>query len=327
LSAASPAAAGKGQVRLPPPNRDASKLLTLAMTGTTALVRGTAQMMNERGIDYPAKDIGPLLASADLTHISNEVSFNPQCSPTRAASGEGIFCSAPDYLRLLEDVGTDVVELTGNHNLDKGPAAFQYSLDQFQMRHWLTYGGGTDLAEARKPLLIQRGDTRLAFLGCNMAGPDIAWAGAKTPGAATCDLDEMDAEVRTLRSQGVLPVVTFQAFETEDYMPAPMQRPSDFMRLSTAGAVIVSGSQAHFPQGFNFQGDGFIHYGLGNLFFDQVEPQAIRRAFIDWHVFYGDQYLGVQLLTIMIEDFGRPRLMTAEERTEFLKDIYRANGW
>lgn len=314
-------------ITLPESNRQAHKLFTLAMTGTTALVRKTAEMMNELGVTYPAKDIGGLLRSADLTHISNEVSFNPECSAVRASSGEGIFCSATDYLRLLEAVGTDIIDLTGNHNLDKGEAAYLYSLNEFQKRSWSVFGGGADLEKARSPLKIERGETRLAFLGCNMAGPEIAWATKNRPGAATCDMDQMDRTVRQLREEGYLPVVTFQAFETEDYMPAPMQQPSDFTRMAEAGAVIVSGSQAHFPQGFAFRQANIVHFGLGNLFFDQVEPEPIRRAFIDWHVFYGGKYLGNVLVTIMQEDFGRPRLMSADERAMFLADVFEANGW
>lgn len=315
------------EIVLPESNREPQKLVILAMTGTTALVRKTAQMMNERGVTYPAKDIGALLRSADLTHISNEVSFDTECSPARAASGEGIFCSAPDYIKLLDAVGTDIIELTGNHNLDKGEAGYLFSLEVFQKRNWAVYGGGLNLEKARLPLKIERGETRLALLGCNMAGPDIAWATKEHPGAATCSIDQMDQTIRQLRGDGYLPVVTFQAFETEDYMPMPMQQPSDFTRMAEAGAVVVSGSQAHFPQGFAFRPGSIIHFGLGNLFFDQVEPISIRRAFIDWHVFYGGKYLGVVLVTVMQEDFGRPRLMTAEERAMFLEDVFQANGW
>jgi Xaa-Pro aminopeptidase len=43
----------------------------------------------------------------------------------------------------------------------------------------------------------------------------------------------------------------------------------DFVNLAAAGAVFVQGSQAHQAQGFEFYGDSLIHYGLGNLFFDQ----------------------------------------------------------
>jgi hypothetical protein len=312
---------------LPTSNREAQKLLTLAMTGTTALVRKTAKLMNERGVTYPANDIGSLLRSADLTHISNEVSFYQDCVPARAASGEGIFCSAPDYIKLLEALGTDIVELTGNHNLDKGVEGYLYTLQEYQKRNWSVYGGGLNQTQAGSVLKIERGETKLAFLGCNMAGPEIAWASKDQPGAARCNMDLMVQTIQQLRKDGYLPVVTFQAFETEDYMPAPMQQPSDFTRMAEAGAMIISGSQAHFPQGFALRPGSMVHFGLGNLFFDQVEPEPIRRSFIDWHVFYAGRYLGMQLVSVMLEDFGRPRLMTADERATFLTDVFQANGW
>jgi hypothetical protein len=35
----------------------------------------------------------------------------------------------------------------------------------------------------------------------------------------------------------------------------------------------------------------------------------------------------MQLVSVMLEDFGRPRLMTADERATFLTDVFQANGW
>lgn len=314
-------------IRIESSNRQPEEIITLAMTGVTALVRGTARMMNERGVLFPAQDIGAILASADLTHISNEVSFNPDCSPERAASPEGVFCSATGYIQLLEKVGTDIVELTGNHNLDKGAEGYFYSLQAYQKRGWFTFGGGRNAEEAQKPLVIERGQTKLVFLGCNMAGPDSAWATRDSPGAARCDMDYLRGEVQSYSAKGYLPIVTFQAYEVDDYMPAPAQRPSDFIAMASAGAVIISGSQAHFPQGFKFVDGRYIHYGLGNLFFDQMEPAATRKAFIDWHVFYRGKYLGTQLITIKLEDAARPRIMTSEERSVFLARVFTASGW
>jgi poly-gamma-glutamate synthesis protein (capsule biosynthesis protein) len=106
-----------------------------------------------------------------------------------------------------------------------------------------------------------------------------------------------------------------------------MQHPSDYSRVAEAGAVIVSGSQAHFPQGFKFEDAHLIHYGLGNLFFDQMHPPATRKSFVDRHLFYGDKYLGAELITIKIEDAARPRLMTPEERTVFLAKVFSESGW
>ncbi len=318
---------GADAARLPPSNYQRDQLTVLAMSGVTALVRRTAELMDTKGVLYPASSIGGWLREADLTHISNEVSFNQDCPPEKAALKEALFCSPPDYIHLLEQVGTDVVELTGNHNLDRGQQAYLDTLDMYAQRGWPVYGGGADLQAATRPLLLENHGNRLAFLGCNMAGPDIAWATDSTPGAAPCDFARLESEVRDLRQAGYLPVVTLQAFETEDYSPAPMQQPTEFLRLAEAGAVVVSGSQAHVPQGFKFGGEGLIHFGLGNLFFDQTDAFVSRRAFVDRHIFYQGRYLGVELFPITLEEYGRPTPMGAEARDAFFDTIFAASGW
>jgi poly-gamma-glutamate capsule biosynthesis protein CapA/YwtB (metallophosphatase superfamily) len=91
--------------------------------------------------------------------------------------------------------------------------------------------------------------------------------------------------------------------------------------------VIVSGSQAHVPQGFKFAGNGLIHFGLGNLFFDQNESSVFRRAFVDRHIFYQGHYLGIDLFPIRLEEFGKPVPMRREEREKFLEAILSASNW
>jgi Bacterial capsule synthesis protein PGA_cap len=311
----------------PASNRDPNKLTVLVMTGVTALVRATAYTMEQRGVNYPAKDIGDWLRDADLTHISNEVPFARDC-PYPNPVQEGMrFCSDPRYIGLLEDVGTDIVELTGDHFADWGPQAMNYTLELYRERGWLYYGGGENLKDGRKPVTVEHNGNRLVFIGCNGKGGSFAQAGKDNPGAVPCDFDYMEAEIARLRSEGYLVIATFQHFEYYTYRAQPDQE-RDFRRLAQAGAVIVSGSQAHQPQAFEFDEGALIHYGLGNLFFDQYDVSpATRQAFIDRHVFYDGRYIGTELLTIMFVDYARPRPMTADERQELLKAAFNASGW
>lgn len=306
-------------------NRNPAKFTSLILTGTTALVRYTAQKMETEGVDYPAGEIGGLLRSADITHISNEVPFDPACPPANPVRTEMRFCSDPKYIGLLKTIGVDVVELTGNHILDWGPQPFLYTLDIYHQENIPYYGGGKNLDEALQPYLIEHNGNRLALLGCNRSGPDNVWAAENSPGAAPCDLDAMEAQIKTLIRQGYLPIVTFQHYEVDDFMPMNITR-QEFQRISAAGAVIVSGSQAHFPHGFAFTGNNFIHYGLGNLFFDQMFEYN-RREFIDRHIFYAGKYLGVELVTTELEDYAQPRLMNSEERARMLADYFEISGW
>ncbi|MGQ9683565.1 MAG: CapA family protein [Anaerolineae bacterium] len=301
-------------------NRQEGRMTVVAMTGTSALTRGTARLMEQRGVTYPALDIRGWLAGADLAHVSHEVSFTPDC-PVPAPLDTMVFCAHDRYIALLEAAGVDVIELTGNHLLDYGPAPFLRTLDLYQQRGWRWYGGGRNLAEAQQPLLIVQGPNRLAFVGCNVPGPVTVWAGESTPGAAHCDAKALRQQIADLRAQGYLPIVTLQYLEREGHEPTPQQI-ADFRGLASAGAAVVQGSSAHWPQPMELYQGCFIHYGLGNLFFDQMQSTGTRLEFVDHIVFYEGRLLSVALHTATLEEAGRPRPTTPEERRSFLQMIF-----
>lgn len=320
-----------GAVNLPPGNRDAQKLTVVAVTGVTALVRATAWTLDLRGIDYAAEAIAPWLSEADITHINNEVAFRENCPHTADglnAQGLVVFpCSDSRYIALLEAVGTDVVEMTGDHFIDARPEDVLYTLDLYHQRGWQTYGGGATLEEGYRPALFEHNGNRIAFIGCNAKGPGYAQASATQPGAALCDFDRLTADIARLREQGYLPIVTFSHIEYQTFAANPLAV-RDFRRVAEAGAVIVSGSQGHLPQAMEFYDGAFLHYGLGNLFFDQWSlGEPFDRAFIDHHVFYDGRYLSTELLTLRFEDFARSRPMTPEERWALLQTLFAASGW
>ncbi|MEW6503037.1 MAG: CapA family protein [Chloroflexota bacterium] len=313
-------------------NRDESKLTVLVMTGVTALVRATAVRMEQKGMTYPGEAIGDWLRNADLTHISNEVSFSPRCPDPKMDPYPLIFCSKPEYIELLDSVGTDIVDLTGNHGVDWGRDALSFSLDLYRSRGWVYYAAGENLNEAREAVFIEHNGNRFAFLGCNPAGPAYIWAGEDFGGVAPCDYEWIQQRIQQLRDEGYLVIFTFQYFETYRHWVEEFEQ-RDFRIPADAGAVIVSGSQSHHPMAMEFYNDSFIHYGLGNLFFDQMWvdtvtiPEGTRKELIDRHVFYNGKHISTELLTAYLEDYSRPRPMNAVERIDFLKDIFTAAGW
>jgi hypothetical protein len=308
----------------PATNRDQGRLTVVVMTGTTALTRATAWMMEIHGISFPGEKVGDWLREADFTHISNEVSFTETCPPPDPIQAELRFCSAPEYLQLLEEIGADMIELTGNHVLDWGEEAFLNSLNEYRQRGWLYFGGGENLTEAKQAVRVEHNGNKLAFLGCNEVGPSYAWATSTTPGAASCNEDHLSKEIELLREEGYLPIFTYQWAEGASVLPAQM---AAFRETIDAGAVIVSGSQAHQPLGFEFYQGGFVHYGLGNLFFDQMQSLELRQEFIDRHVFYDGRHISTELLTAILEDYAQPRPMTPDERAPFLAKIFKSSGW
>jgi poly-gamma-glutamate synthesis protein (capsule biosynthesis protein) len=317
-----------GEFELSFNNYDPKKLTTVIITGVTALVRATAAKMDVKGITYPGELIRDMLREADITHINNEVPFYGGCPKPDPNQEKQIFCSATRYIKLLTDVGTDVIELSGDHFADYREGAMYETLKIYKDNNLPYYGGGYNVKDGRKPLLMEVNGNKIMFIGCNYKSI-YASARENIPGSVKCDFDYMTEQIAYYRSQGYLPISTFQYHEFDTPEARPQQM-IDFRRMADAGAVIVSGSQAHVPQIMEFRNGAFVHYGLGNLFFDQMDrvgPGFTQREFIDRHVFYDGKYLGVELITTFLTDYCRPRYMTESERNKFLADIFTAGGW
>ena len=302
-------------------NLDPGKITTVMLTGVTALVRATAVGMDQRGILVPGENLAPVMREADILHISNEVPFAKECPPHTLGSYL-VFCTPESYMELLRSVGTDIVELTGDHFQDYGQEAMLYTLGLYAREGWPVYGGGKDIFDARKAVKLEINGNMLAFIGCNAKSPNFAQASETSSGAYHCDMDYMVEAVSQLKEQGYLPIVTFQHEERYFWSPnASMVR--DFTAVAEAGAVIVSGSQSHVPHYTEFYNDTFMHYGLGNLFFDQYGiAENTDIGFLDQHVFYENRYLGVELIPIQFIDKVQARLMTAQEKSETLRILF-----
>jgi poly-gamma-glutamate synthesis protein (capsule biosynthesis protein) len=308
-------------------NREPERLTVVAMTGVTAMCRLTAQEMDRRGYEWPAEVVGPELAAADITHISNEVPFVPGCE-TNIDPNNLVFCSKPEYMAALTASGVDVIGLTGNHQNDFGRANALVSLDFYEEAGLPIYGGGRNKDEAFAPFYMEHNGNRLAFLGANSYGPSFAWATDSQPGSAPFDLAIMSATIRNVKAQGRADVVLaeLQYQETYDVRPIVDQR-QDFNALVAAGADIVTGVQSHVPQAVEFTDGKLILYGLGNLYFDQMWDQATREGMIVKHTIYRGRHISTQILTTLLYDYGQPRWTTPEQRTSILGRVFAASYW
>jgi hypothetical protein len=56
-------------------------------------------------------------------------------------------------------------------------------------------------------------------------------------------------------------------------------------------------------------------------------PRGIRREFFDRYVIYDGKLISVELITALLEDYSRPRLMTEQERAGFLQEYFYYSGW
>ncbi len=90
----------------------------------------------------------------------------------------------PEKASALVAAGFDVISLAGNHALDLGEPAFLETIDTLRNNNIAVIGAGRNIEEARKPFLIERNGTRVAFLSYCSVLPKGYEAGPDKPGCA-----------------------------------------------------------------------------------------------------------------------------------------------
>lgn len=316
------------------PNYAPDRLTRILLSGVTALTRDMIPVLDANGVEWAAEAIAPYTQQADFFHISNEVSFDPACPQMRpdVLGGPTSFCSRAEHFALFTLLGVDIVELTGNHNNDYGYEAYADTYNWFTDNGMRTVGGGMTPEQARQPLLIEHNGNRVAIIACNWAGPYYALAndnpdllGGVRPGAADCSQREwLMSAIQQAKTDAYIVIVTVQHVEADQYVPLDDHR-IQFQQIADWGADVVAGTASHFPQIYEFYGETFIHYGLGNFLFDQ-EFFAGMRFLMDTLYVYDGRLLTVDVFTGLIEGQGRPRPMTPDEREVLLYLLFREHG-
>ena len=106
-----------------------------------------------------------VLRAADITFGNCEMTYSTRGVRHPMARAE--MRADPRNLDVLRDAGFDVMSFANNHHMDSGEEAFLDTLAGLHQRGIATCGAGADLADSRRPAILERDGTRVAFLGCS----------------------------------------------------------------------------------------------------------------------------------------------------------------
>jgi hypothetical protein len=293
------------------------------MTGVTAITRATGAACEQHGIDWLTAKIRPSFEGADYVHVSNEVSFKPDCEYVTKNTFQ--FCSKESDFQALLDLHTNIIELTGNHNRDYGDEPFKATYAWYQKHDIKTFGAGLDPDGANTPIIVPLADgKKLGIIGFNESCP--LHECAKKPGEVGANAyDEAKAidDIAKLKKDGAdFVIVTVQFREWDNAQPTKSQTQIS-RTLVDHGADLVYGSQAHQLQLVEFYSGKPIFHGIGNLLFDQVHRIGVRQAFFLHHYFWhGKLVQSVPVFTFMADD-RQPTLATPEQAAEMKKIVFQ----
>ena len=174
----------------------------------------------------------------------------------------------------------DALALANNHSGDYGQGAFLETLDHLASQEIVAFGGGRNLAQAHRPLWIERRGLRIAVLAYNEFKPRSFEAGAEWPGIAWSEDSQVVADIRAARAAGADLVIPFMHWGWErETQPSERQRQLARTMID-AGADVVVGGHPHVTQGAEYYRGKLIVYSLGNFIFDGFNDIATRTGWL-----------------------------------------------
>ena len=291
------------------------------LTGVTAVTRVTGMQTEKNGVKWLTEKLLPEFKASDLTHISNEVSFIADCKLERGMK----FCSKEAHFQSFIDLGADIIELTGNHNLDYGTKPYENSINLYKKHNMQTFGGGISPKDAYKPLIITLKDNKkIAFVGYNELCPCAECADSpKSMGAARYDSAKVKNIISELKKDAQIQYIfaSVQFGESDNYFPTKAQEKVS-RYLVDIGADFVYGSQAHNVQYVEMYKGKPIFHGLGNFMFDQIHRKAVRQGFFLHNYIYNGKVVQSFPVFTFTADDRQPSLATTEQVLEIKKSIY-----
>lgn len=176
--------------------------------------------------------------------------------------------------RILGELNLLGVGIANNHVLDQGSQGFADTLAALDGAGIARFGGGVDLAEARRPLIANVGGRRVGLYAC--AEHEFTIAGVTSPGSNPFDAPTAFNDVRTLAAGCDAVIVLYHGMKEFYRYPSPeVQRRC--RGLVDAGAAFVTCQHSHCIGCAEEYDGATILYGQGDFCFCKGDENPMRR--------------------------------------------------
>lgn len=222
------------------------------------------------------------IQAADYFVTNEEFPFSTRGTP--APDKQFTFRVHPEKVKLMQEMGIDLVTLANNHALDYGRDAMLDTIDTLDHAGIRHVGAGKNLAEARKPAIVELNGRTFAFIGATRVYPEADWAAGTDSAGMFSAYDggaALAEEVKAVKQQADFVIAYVHWGIEREEMPNEVQK-SIAHRLVDAGADLVVGAHPHVLQGLEYYQGVPIAYSLGNFVFGSSIPStALLQADVD----------------------------------------------
>jgi len=245
----------------------------------------------------------PALAAADIRFGQCERVYSER-GALQLHSGGAHSRVKPHMASVFSDCGFDVVSVASNHAMDWGEDALLDTIALLESKGIKAVGAGRNLAEARRPVIIEKNGIRVAFLAyCTILNEGYAAAPSKAgiaplrahtyyesvdyqagvpPRVVTVpyaeDIDGMVSDIAAAKKSADSVIVSlhwgihFVPRLIADYQPAAAKA------AFAAGADLILGHHAHTPKAIGVHNGKTCFYSLSNFIMSSTAKNATSAA-------------------------------------------------
>ena len=256
-------------------------------------------------VDRIAELILPVLRQADLRFGQCDRIYTERTSQLNPWSYSYLH---PRKSSIWKTAGIDIVSVASNNIMNKGPEALMDTIELLRSMGSHPIGAGKNIAEARRPLIVERNGVKIAFLGYCSVLPKGHEAGPSKIGIAPMRADTKympQTDPHELSNPGVPPEIVTVPYEEdlqalqEDIKKAKQQADAVVMSIHwglhfipkticdyqplvahaaiDAGADLILGHHAHTLKAVEVYKGKVCFYSLGN-FMTTSDPRLLNPA-------------------------------------------------
>lgn len=288
--------------------------VSLVAVGDLLFSRGVAAAMQRLGMEYPLTATRDILRSGDLTVANLET---PIIAGAPVADFSVTFRSDPGVENSIADAGINLVSLANNHTMNMGDEGLEKTIELLNEAGVAFVGAGMDATAARKPVIVERGGMRFAWLGYvdSAFTPAIYEATDTRAGVAFMNTDALREDMEHVRETADADVVIVTLHAGTEYTHSPNTAQVEFAHAAIdAGADLVIGHHPHVLQTVEEYHGKWIFYSLGNFVFDRqaasgTDESVITRLFWTSGAESRAPMRRIELIPVQIVN-SQPRIVT-----------------
>lgn len=241
---------------------------------------------------------------------------NPLVDNGVAIANKCVLRGTTAWAKRLKGVGFDILSLANNHMMDFGTEGLNSTIEVLKTKEIQYVGAGTDINEARLPVVLHLGNKKLLVLArSSVVVASRSYAEKNHPGIAYFDKEELCRRIFEYRKEADF-IILLMHWGIEHYSyPSPAQRQLA-KDLVAVGADLILGHHPHVLQGYEFIGNSLVCYSLGNFLFDDIpwrftDEQGNQQNKV---VKLKEPHRKGMMLRVSIAGKGRPRVETIPTR-------------